>query len=250
MRKIIYSLSLLLASFCTATAQTLVTSADELTDGTVISLECRAVSGGARYAFNLNAPKTAPEDFSYANLFKVNKSDDTFKLERLSDGLLVGRNGENVTTINSNARGNAANFTLTTATQAEVGTSDIVEGTEYDKLFRVTTENVHLNTRQTNVTPVYNAGKAAFSVWYVYSYDQAKIDELEAKYNESLGRTHLTQPEQLTDGTIISLECRDYNGGSSYAFNLNATKTVPANFSYNNLFKVISVNGGKITASL
>lgn len=246
MRKIIYTLSLLLTGFCTATAQTLVEQASSLADGDIISLQCRDTNGGAGYYFRLGAVKSATE--TYENLFQIHKSGNNIKLERLTDGKYVGKSGDDVVVGANNGAG--VNFTVSNPGSIS-GWDSKQTGTNEEYVIRFTTSGTHLNTQPQAGLPKFTGGTGGYSAWYVYKYTQTEINTLEAAYNTSIGRTRLTQPEQLTDGTIISLECRDTNGGASYSFNLNAPKSRPEIFSYRNLFKVNSTNGGgKITASL
>lgn len=190
MRKIIYTLGLLLGT-SSATAQTLVTEASALTDGTVISLECRDTNGGDGWSFNLNAVKS--ENLSYNNLFVVEAAGENenggVKLKRLSDNVYVGKsgtaNGSTVTAVTDAAQ--AAVFTLDDNLQD--GTTDAAgiinnwstkrEETLTANCIRFITENnIFLNTQAKAGIPKYTSGYGGHSAWYVYSYTQEEINAL------------------------------------------------------------------------
>lgn len=190
MRKIIYTLGLLLGT-SSATAQTLVTEASALTDGTVISLECRDTNGGDGWSFNLNAVKS--ENLSYNNLFVVEAVGENenggVKLKRLSDNVYVGKsgtaNGSTVTAVTDAAQ--AAVFTLDDNLQdGNTDTAGIINGWSTKKeetltancIRFITESNIFLNTQAKAGIPKYTSGYGGYSAWYVYSYTQEEINAL------------------------------------------------------------------------
>lgn len=166
MRKItLFSVLFLLMGWVNAWAQTLVSSVDELTNGTVVALQCRDTNGGPNWYFNGNAVKT--ENLSYSNLYKVRTTESGFALQRLLDGTYVGKDGNNQA-----VKATLADATVFTASiETATGSLAFVEGTENGKYtIRFTTDGTYLNTREKNNAPNYATGTGGFSVWYVYTF--------------------------------------------------------------------------------
>lgn len=166
MRKItLFSVLFLLMGWVNAWAQTLVTSVDELTNGTVVALQCRDTNGGPNWYFNGNAVKT--ENLSYSNLYKVRTTEGGFALQRLLDGTYVGKDGNNQAVKATLA--DAAVFTASIATATDWTT--VVAGTENGKYtIRFTTDGTYLNTKDKVTVPAYATGTGGYSVWYVYTF--------------------------------------------------------------------------------
>jgi|GEM_PF-739078 alpha-amylase len=166
MRKItLFSVLFLLMGWVNAWAQTLVTSVDELTNGTVVALQCRDTNGGPNWYFNGNAVKT--EALSYSNLYKVRTTEGGFALQRLLDGTYVGKDGNNQAVKATLA--DAAIFTASIATAG--GWTTVVEGTKNGTYtIRFTTDGTYLNTKDKVTAPAYATGTGGYSVWYVYTF--------------------------------------------------------------------------------
>lgn len=169
------TLFLTLALGMTAGAQTLVQdAATELTNGTVIALQCRDTNGGAGYY--LNGETTKSQTFSKENLYVVvGNATDGLKLRRLTDNKYIGKSGTSVAVVEESAAvsftaqsyGEAKSFTLSTATEMG-GTVQ-----KYYVRFTGTNGETYLNTNTTDSTPQYKNGTGGFSAWYVYKFDNA-----------------------------------------------------------------------------
>lgn len=166
MRKItLFSVLFLLMGWVNAWAQTLVSSVDELTNGTVVALQCRDTNGGPNWYFNGNAVKT--ENLSYSNLYKVRTTESGFALQRLLDGTYVGKDGNNQAVKATLA--DAAVFTASIETATDWTT--VVEGTvNGTSTIRFTTDGTYLNTKDKVTVPAYATETGGYSVWYVYTF--------------------------------------------------------------------------------
>lgn len=179
MRKFtLLSVLFLLTGWINAWAQTLVNDVAQLTDGTVVALQCRDTNGGPNWYFNGKAVKS--ETLSYANLFKVRTLDaGGFALQRMSDGTYVGKEGDQQTVKATKAE--AAPFTATIATAT--GWTTVVEGTENGVYtVRFTTDGSHLNTQAQSGVPKYAAGTGGYSVWYVYTFTSEEAKAMQPYY--------------------------------------------------------------------
>lgn len=179
MRKItLLSVLLLLTGWVNTWAQTLVSNVDQLTDGTVVALQCRDTNGGANWYFNGKAVKSA--ELSYANLFKIRAiADGGFALQRVSDGTYIGKDGDNLAI--KATRADAAPFTASII--AAEGWTTVVDGTENGVYtIRFTTGGTYLNAQGQAATPKYAAGKGGYSVWYVYSFTTEETAAMQPYY--------------------------------------------------------------------
>ena len=225
MNKISLFLSLLLAFAGATKAQVLVKdAATELTDGTVIALQCRDNNGGAGYFFKGATTKT-PE-LTAENLYVVCGNADGLKLRNFSTGQYIGQtNGnDNVLVTNVDDADAAITFTAksygipTKANNADANfsfsTNNVeMEGTVHSTYVRFSLaaegDGRFLNTNNDDLTPKLYSGTGGYSVWYVYKFFDTVKDAA----------------KELVDGTIVALQCRDYHGGAGYFFKGATAKT-------------------------
>ena len=199
-------------------------AAEELTDGTIISLQCRmggaATNGGGQY-FNGEYMKSTL--FTTYMLYVIERdAENGIKLRRLADGKYVGRTGTNV-----KMTGDAQSaVTFTAESVGDGGVCDapsLISDTNRDLLVRFNVKDEATNLAL-NSDRVYNNTTDGKSVWYVYAYH--------IRHENTVRNAEA----ELLDGTVIALQSRDYNGGAGYYFNGEAEKT--PTFSANNLFVV------------
>lgn len=177
MRKITFlSVLFLLTGWFNTWAQTLVSNVSEqLTDGTIVALQCRDTNGGPNYYFNGKAVKT--ENLSYSNLFKIrNNEDGTFALQSMLDGTYIGKDGADLAIKATKA--DAATFTA--AIIAADSWTTVVPDTENGTYtVRFTTSGTFLNAQGVSATPKYAAGTGGYSVWYVYTFTPAEAKAMQ-----------------------------------------------------------------------
>lgn len=179
MRKFtLLSVLLLLTGWANTWAQTLVDNVDQLSDGTVVALQCRDTNGGPNWYFNGKAVKT--ENLSYSNLFKIRTIEaGGFALQRMADGTYIGKDGDQLAIKATKAE--AAPFTASIA-EAD-GWTTVVPDTENGvKTIRFTTDGTHLNAQGQAGTPKYAGGTGGYSVWYVYTFSTEEAQAMQPYY--------------------------------------------------------------------
>ena len=153
-------------------------AAEELTDGTVIALQCRDYSAGSGYYFAGASRKTPT--FSANNLFVVEgNAKDGMKLRRFNGTKYIGKSGSTVSEVDN--AGIAATFTAKSYKKGNFTLDNPgaeMDGTEESRALyvRFTTAGTHLNTRGLTDNPNYAGGEGGWSVWYVYRYPEYKLN--------------------------------------------------------------------------
>ena len=146
-----FAVAALALATAAATAQTLVTdAAQELTDGTFVSLQCRDRNGGAGYYFNGAAVKSS--SFSKSNLYQVvGNAVDGLKLCRVTDTKYLTRSGDALgmsddadagVVMTATSYGSDENPGFNFSGDAM---NTQMEGTEKGLFVRLTNNNSHLN---------------------------------------------------------------------------------------------------------
>ena len=178
MKKLLLSALLALCGIASwAQTGTHVWQPSDLTDGTVIALQCRDTNGGAGYFFSGGQVKSAT--LSCFNLFEVvAAADDKIKLKRCLDGRYVS--AENTVTMVEESASNVATFTVTNPgmTDDAWGSSKMAD-TEANKTLRFNRgDGNFLNCQGSGAVPVYSTGTAGYSIWYVYTFTTAEVASL------------------------------------------------------------------------
>lgn len=161
-----------------------VTTGDTFQAGDIIVMECRANDGGAGYFFRGATQKNSTLSKANNVFFVLEASGDDsypFRVKSLKDGNYIKKTTSNTTISMTESSSEAAMFSLVIA-PSNYSITNSMAGTVIANAVRFITSTgsgtTFLNNAVTANTPMYATGTADRSVWYVYRFTEAEVNQV------------------------------------------------------------------------